>query len=90
MYQAGTPSESTLRRMEQFLRHLNARGRLGAQGLAYGLAELDGFHFHREGEPPPPSRVLPGDAGYATGSEDAAGETTEEDAWAVPDEPEDG
>jgi hypothetical protein len=89
MYRAGTPSESTLRRMEQFLRHLNARGRLGAQGLAYGLAELDGFRFHSEGAPPPPPRVLPGDevdAAEASG-EDAA---STDDEWIVPDDPEGG
>ncbi|MBC7170959.1 MAG: transglycosylase domain-containing protein [Polyangiaceae bacterium] len=81
MYLAGVPSESTLRRMEQFLRHMHARGRIGADALAYGLGELSNFAFHREGAPRPPARSLPGDAASPSYDANSDGEAPLEDEW---------
>lgn len=50
-------------RVRRFLRHMGARGRLDEEALTFGLSEVDGMRFHREGAPLPPPRVVPGNAG---------------------------
>jgi hypothetical protein len=46
-------------RMGRLLEHMAKRERIGSEALAYGLAELDDFRFHRSGDPAPLPRVLP-------------------------------
>ena len=46
-------------RMGRLLEHMAKRERIGPEALAYGLAELDDFRFHRVGDPVPPPRTLP-------------------------------
>ncbi len=85
MYAAGAPSESMRNRMAQFLRHMHSRGRLGAEALAHGLAEIPVMRFQREGDPPPPPRVLPGDPAAAS-YDDATDAPADDDEWSVPDD----
>ncbi len=58
-YERGTLSRSMRNRMKRLLEHMAKRKRIGWEALEYGLAELDDFHFHREGDAPPPLRLLP-------------------------------
>jgi hypothetical protein len=45
--------------MKRLLEHMAKRQRIGADALAYGLAELDDVYFRRDGDPVPPPRGLP-------------------------------
>lgn len=58
-YERGALTRSMRSRMRRLLEHMAKRERIGAEALAYGLAELEDFRFHREGDPPPPPRLLP-------------------------------
>lgn len=53
----GELSSSMRRRVERFLRHLHARGRIDQEALEFGLSELQHFAFVRPGERPPPRTV---------------------------------
>lgn len=59
-YERGELSNSMRNRMERLLRHMHARGRIDEEALEYGLAEIEAFSFHREGDPPPGSREIAG------------------------------
>lgn len=58
-YERGALTRSMKSRMRRLLEHMAKRERIGPEALAYGLSELDDFHFHRVGDPPPPPRILP-------------------------------
>jgi hypothetical protein len=58
-YERGALTRSMKGNMRRLLEHTAKRERIGPEALAYGLAELEDFHFHREADPPPPPRVLP-------------------------------
>ena len=58
-YERGALSRSMESRMKRLLEHMAKRQRIGADALAYGLAELDDFYFRRDGDPVPPPRGLP-------------------------------
>jgi len=58
-YERGALTRSMKGRVRRLLEHMAKRERIGPEALAYGLAELEDFRFHREGDPPPRSRVLP-------------------------------
>lgn len=58
-YERGELSRSMKNRMRRLLEHMAKRERIGPEALAYGLAELDDFQFHKDGELPPPPRFLP-------------------------------
>lgn len=58
-YERGGLTRSMKSRMRRLLEHMAKRERIGPEALAYGLAELDDFHFHRVGDPPPAPRLLP-------------------------------
>ena len=55
----------------RLLEHMAERERIGADALAYGLAELDEFEFQQVGDPPPLVRSLPP---VGTPSDDQTGE----------------
>ncbi|UCH29427.1 MAG: transglycosylase domain-containing protein [Myxococcales bacterium] len=58
-YERGALTRSMKNRTRRLLEHMAKRERIGSEALAFGLAELEDFHFYREGDPPPPPRVLP-------------------------------
>jgi len=58
-YERGALTRSMMGSMRRLLEHMAKRQRIGPEALAYGLAELDGFRFHRPGDPSPAPRVLP-------------------------------
>jgi hypothetical protein len=58
-YERGALTRSMKNRMGRLLEHMAKRERIGSEALAYGLAELDDFRFHRSGDPAPLPRVLP-------------------------------
>ena len=58
-YERGALTRSMKSRMGRLLEHMAKRERIGPEALAYGLAELDDFRFHRVGDPVPPPRTLP-------------------------------
>jgi hypothetical protein len=58
-YKRGALTRSMKSRMRRLLEHMAKRERIGPEALSYGLAELDEFHFHREGEAAPLPRALP-------------------------------
>lgn len=58
-YERGELTRSMKGRMRRLLEHMAKRQRIGQEALAYGLAELDDFRFHRPGDPPAPLRRLP-------------------------------
>jgi membrane peptidoglycan carboxypeptidase len=58
-YERGALTRSMKGNMRRLLEHTAKRERIGPEALAYGLTELEDFHFHREADPPPPPRVLP-------------------------------
>lgn len=58
-YERGELTRSMKSRVRRLLEHMQRRERIGAEALEYGLAELEGFRFHRADDPPPPPRVLP-------------------------------
>jgi hypothetical protein len=49
-FDRGTISDSVATRMRNLLRRMNERGRIDADALAHGLAEVDHFRFRGEGE----------------------------------------
>jgi len=61
-YDQGSLTSAMRNRLTRFLRHLNERGRIDETALAYGLAELETFRFHVEGQTAEP-RELPEGAG---------------------------
>lgn len=61
-FEQGRLTSSMRNRLTRFLNHLHDRGRIDETALAYGIAELDTFRFHTEGEPVEP-RELPEGAG---------------------------
>jgi hypothetical protein len=58
-YERGALTRSMKSKMRSLLEHMAKRERIGAEALAYGLAELEEFHFRRAGDPLPPARTLP-------------------------------
>jgi membrane peptidoglycan carboxypeptidase len=58
-FERGELTRPMKNRARRLLEHMAKRERIGADALAYGLAELEDFRFRREGEPPPAPRVLP-------------------------------
>ncbi len=58
-YERGGLTRSMKARSRRLLEHMAKRERIGPEALAYGLAELEDFHFWHEGDPPPALRVLP-------------------------------
>ena len=58
-YERGALTRSMKSRMRRLLEHMAKRERIGPEALAYGLAELDDFRFHRVGDPMPETRALP-------------------------------
>lgn len=58
-YERGALTRSMKSRMRRLLEHMAKRERIGPEALAYGLAELEDFRFHRAGDPPAPLRRLP-------------------------------
>lgn len=58
-YERGELTRFMKNRMRRLLEHMAKRERIGPEALAYGLAELDDFRFHRVGDPLPPPRALP-------------------------------
>ena len=58
-YERGALTRSMKNRSRRLLEHMAKRERIGPEALAYGLAELEDFHFHQIGDPPPPPRMLP-------------------------------
>jgi hypothetical protein len=58
-YERGALTRSMKASMRRLLEHTAKRERIGPEALAYGLAELENFHFHRKADPAPPPRVLP-------------------------------
>jgi hypothetical protein len=58
-YERGALTRSMKGSMQRLLEHTAKRQRIGPEALAYGLAELEDFHFHRETDPAPAPRVLP-------------------------------
>ncbi len=59
-YEQGSLTAAMRNRLTRFLRHLNDRGRIDEEALAYGIAELESFRFHVEGETPEPRDLPPG------------------------------
>ncbi len=82
-WERGALTSSMRRRVERFLRHLHARGRIDDAALDFGLSELGDFRFARPGEAPlrPPVRgsaaplpwTLPADEAWDEPGEGAAG-----------------
>ena len=58
-YERGALSRGMKNRSLRLLEHMAKRERIGAEALAYAVAELDDFQFWYPGDPPPPSRELP-------------------------------
>ena len=58
-YERGALTRSMKNRSQRLLEHMAKRERIGPEALAYGMAELQDFHFRQDGDPTPPSRVLP-------------------------------
>jgi hypothetical protein len=58
-YERGALTRSMKSRMRRLLEHMAKRERIGPEALAYGLAEIEDFHFRAGGEPLPPPRALP-------------------------------
>jgi hypothetical protein len=58
-FERGELTRPMKNRSRRLLEHMAKRERIGADALVYGLAELDDFHFRREGDPPPSPRTLP-------------------------------
>jgi hypothetical protein len=58
-YERGTLTRSMKSWVGRLLEHMAKRERIGPEALTYGLAEIEDFHFYREGDPPPVPRVLP-------------------------------
>jgi membrane peptidoglycan carboxypeptidase len=58
-YERDSLTKSMRTRMARLLEHMAKRERIGAEALAYGLAELEQFDFHQRGEPTPLPRALP-------------------------------
>ena len=52
-YAKGTITESTKRKVISFLQHMHERARIDDEALAYGLEELNNFHFYDPDMPPP-------------------------------------
>jgi monofunctional biosynthetic peptidoglycan transglycosylase len=62
-YERNELSESLRNRMRRLLTHMHARGRIDQQALDYGLAELDTFRFHQQGDPLPEPPQVTGSTG---------------------------
>ncbi len=62
VYLDGRLSPRLAERLRAFLRRMASRGRIDQAALDAGLAQVDAFGFHRDGDEPPPPRVLPGTA----------------------------
>jgi len=62
VYLDGRLSPRLAERLRSFLRRMASRGRIDQAALDAGLAQVDTFGFHREGDAPPPPRVLSGTA----------------------------
>ncbi len=58
-YERGSLTRSMESMSRRLLEHMAKRERIGPEALSYGLGELEDFHFHREGDPPPTPRMLP-------------------------------
>jgi len=58
-YERGALTRSMKNKMRRLLEQMAKRDRIGSEALAYGLAELEDFHFRRASDPVPPDRVLP-------------------------------
>lgn len=58
-YERRALSRAMKNRALRLLEHMAKRERIGAEGLADGMAELEDFQFWYPGDPPPPSRALP-------------------------------
>jgi len=58
-YERNQLTRSMKGRSRRLLEHMAKRERIGPEALAYGLSELEDFHFYHEGDPPPPPRTLP-------------------------------
>ncbi len=70
-YERGELSSSMRNRVQRFLHHMHARGRIDDEALEYGLAEIETFAFYHEGSPLPAPRELAGSTAelpFATGS----------------------
>jgi len=52
-YAKGTITDSTKRKVVSFLQHMHERARIDDEALAYGLEELNNFHFYNPDMPPP-------------------------------------
>ena len=61
-YERGELSPSLANRMRRLLRHMAARGRIDEAARDHGLAEIDTFHFFRDGGAPPGPRIIAGTA----------------------------
>ncbi|MDB4973588.1 MAG: Monofunctional biosynthetic peptidoglycan transglycosylase [Myxococcaceae bacterium] len=61
-YEKGTISESTKRKVVSFLQHMRARNRIDEEALAFGLEELENFHFYNPNQPPPSAPEVRGQA----------------------------
>lgn len=62
VYLDGRLSPRLAERLRSFLRRMASRGRIDQAALDAGLAQVDTFGFHREGDAPPPPRALTGTA----------------------------
>jgi len=62
VYLDGRLSPRLAERLRSFLRRMASRGRIDQAALDAGLAQVDTFGFHREGDAPPPPRVSTGTA----------------------------
>jgi hypothetical protein len=52
-YEKGALSSSAKNRITNLLKHMQSRGRIDADALAYGLEELEHFRFYDPSQPPP-------------------------------------
>ncbi len=59
LYQLGALSNPMKRKMKRLMEHMVRRGRLSEDALAYGIAEIETFAFHRPEDPEPVRRRLP-------------------------------
>ncbi|MDB4985765.1 MAG: Monofunctional biosynthetic peptidoglycan transglycosylase, partial [Myxococcaceae bacterium] len=70
-YDKGTITESTKRKVVSFLQHMRARNRIDEEALAFGLAELENFHFYNPSQPPPSPVEVRGQAAAPPFQKDA-------------------
>jgi hypothetical protein len=61
-YEKGAITESTKRKVIGFLQHMRTRNRIDEEALAFGLQELEDFHFYNPDQPPPSPTEVRGHA----------------------------